>query len=106
MTEDLEDRLSADVKRALEAFPSPGRTDGKIYLVPSEISVFRLVGLGLTNEEIAARRFISPLTVRDHLKKIYDKCYIKGRSRLALVSCYIWHMKPESRRELSTPPKG
>jgi RNA polymerase sigma factor (sigma-70 family) len=60
-------------------------------LTQSEFRVFRLLGLGLTNQEIAESLFISPLTVRTHVKRIHAKCDIKGRAKLALAayqSCY------------------
>jgi RNA polymerase sigma factor (sigma-70 family) len=60
-------------------------------LTPSEFKVFRLLGLGLTNQEIAESLFISPLTVRTHVKRIHAKCDIKGRAKLALTAyqaCY------------------
>ena len=67
-------------------------------LTQSEFKVFRLLGLGLTNQEIATSLFISPLTVRTHVKRIHAKCDIKGRSKLALAAyqtCY--HDAPEVR---------
>jgi RNA polymerase sigma factor (sigma-70 family) len=67
-------------------------------LTQSEFRVFRLLGLGLTNQEIAESLFISPLTVRTHVKRIHAKCDIKGRAKLALAayqSCY--HEVPEGR---------
>ena len=60
-------------------------------LTQSEFKVFRLLGLGLTNQEIAESLFISPLTVRTHVKRIHSKCAIKGRAKLALAAyqaCY------------------
>lgn len=60
-------------------------------LTQSEFKVFRLLGLGLTNQEIAESLFISPLTVRTHVKRIHAKCSIQGRAKLALTayqSCY------------------
>jgi RNA polymerase sigma factor (sigma-70 family) len=67
-------------------------------LTQAEFKVFRLLGLGLTNEEIAQTLFISPLTVRTHVKRIHSKCEIKGRAKLALAAyqaCY--HETPDSR---------
>ncbi|MEN6559527.1 MAG: LuxR family transcriptional regulator [Acidobacteriota bacterium] len=67
-------------------------------LTQSEFKVFRLLGLGLTNQEIAETLFISPLTVRTHVKRIHAKCDIKGRAKLALAAyqtCY--HEAPEGR---------
>jgi RNA polymerase sigma factor (sigma-70 family) len=52
----------------------------------SEFKVFRLLGLGLTNQEIAESLHISPLTVRSHMKKLHAKCAIKERTRLALTA--------------------
>jgi RNA polymerase sigma factor (sigma-70 family) len=67
-------------------------------LTQAEFKVFRLLGLGLTNEEIAQTLFISPLTVRTHVKRIHSKCEIKGRAKLALAAyqaCY--HEASEAR---------
>ncbi len=63
-------------------------------LTPGEFKVFRLLGLGLTNQEIAETLFISPLTVRTHVKRIHSKCGIQGRAKLALAAyqaCYREH---------------
>lgn len=60
-------------------------------LTPAEFKVFRLLGLGLTNQEIADSLYISPLTVRTHVKRLHAKCDIKGRAKLALTAyqvCY------------------
>jgi RNA polymerase sigma factor (sigma-70 family) len=60
-------------------------------LTQSEFKVFRLLGLGLTNQEIAESLYISPLTVRTHVKRIHAKCGIQGRAKLALTAyqaCY------------------
>lgn len=55
-------------------------------LIPSEERVYRLVGRGLTNEEIAAELCVSMNTVRTHLKRIHEKLNIEGRARLAIAS--------------------
>jgi len=60
-------------------------------LTHREFKVFRMLGLGLTNDEIAESLFISPLTVRSHLKRIHAKCGVKERVKLALTAyqaCY------------------
>jgi RNA polymerase sigma factor (sigma-70 family) len=60
-------------------------------LTQGEFKVFRLLGLGLTNQEIAETLYISPLTVRTHVKRIHSKCGIEGRAKLALAAyqaCY------------------
>jgi RNA polymerase sigma factor (sigma-70 family) len=69
-------------------------------LTPAEFKVFRLLGLGLTNQEIADSLYISPLTVRTHVKKIHAKCDIKGRAKLALTAYQVCYRElPESRDE-------
>lgn len=55
-------------------------------LTAAEENVYQLIGLGLTNEEIAAELYISPLTVRTHVKRIHAKLDIHGRARLAIAS--------------------
>ena len=59
----------------------------------SEFKVFRLLGLGLTNQEIAESLHISTLTVRSHMKKIHAKCGIKERTRLALSAYQACHLE-------------
>ena len=63
-------------------------------LTASEREVFRLVGLGLTNKEIGSILFISPMTVRTHVKRVHCKTDIKGRAKLAVESFKLhWNTK-------------
>jgi RNA polymerase sigma factor (sigma-70 family) len=86
-------------KRQVEQITQKEEVLAQIHtLTQSEFRVFRLLGLGLTNQEIAESLFISPLTVRTHVKRIHAKCDIKGRAKLALAAyqaCY--HDAPEGR---------
>ena len=66
-------------------------------LTQAEFKVFRLLGLGLTNQEIADSLFISPLTVRTHVKRLHAKCDIKGRTRLALIAYQLCRQEPRER---------
>jgi DNA-binding CsgD family transcriptional regulator len=90
-TRDYLSLLEVDIQHALEAMPPAGRNHGGIYLTPTEIRVFRLLGLGLSNAEIEQAQNIEHSTTRTYLKRIYDKCHIAGRSRLVAVAAYIWH---------------
>ena len=73
-------------------------------LTPAEFKVFRLLGLGLTNEEVAQTLFISPLTVRTHVKRIHAKCDIKGRAKLALAAYQACHHEPPDGRGAEAGP--
>jgi len=78
-------------------------------LTPGEFKVFRLLGLGLTNQEVAESLFISPLTVRTHVKRIHSKCGIQGRAKLALAAyqaCYREHAESPDAAGLTSPGPG
>jgi DNA-binding CsgD family transcriptional regulator len=53
-------------------------------LTPTERAVAGLVGEGLTNGEIAARRHVSRRTVESHLVRVYTKVGYSSRTRLAV----------------------
>jgi DNA-binding NarL/FixJ family response regulator len=45
--------------------------------------IAQYAGIGLTNKEIAEKLCISPFTVQNHLKNIFDKTGLKNRTQLA-----------------------
>jgi DNA-binding CsgD family transcriptional regulator len=73
------------------------RTDGAVVVVEivgernpwnltrAESDVLGLVGLGLRNEEIAQRLFISPATARTHLYRIFKKLGVTSRTQAAVL---------------------
>ncbi len=56
---------------------------GWASLTPTESQVVRLVSEGLTNNDVAARLFISPRTVQTHLTHVYTKLGLTSRVHLA-----------------------
>jgi DNA-binding CsgD family transcriptional regulator len=52
-------------------------------LTPTEETIARLAGEGLTNREIADRTFLSPKTVEVNLTRIYRKLGVRSRAGLA-----------------------
>jgi LuxR family maltose regulon positive regulatory protein len=62
----------------------PMMIGGDEALSPREIEVLRLVFAGLSNKEIAARSFISPNTVKTHIRNIYTKLGVATREQAIL----------------------
>jgi DNA-binding NarL/FixJ family response regulator len=54
--------------------------DGISRLKPRETEIFKLIGSGLNNQQIADALFISRETVRWHVKGLYSKLGIKDRT--------------------------
>lgn len=70
--------------------PEPQNGNGRDWLRPAEKAVFRLLGRGMSNAEIAAALFRDMSTVRSHLKAIYGKLQCRDRVKVALLAHQIF----------------
>jgi DNA-binding NarL/FixJ family response regulator len=77
-------------RRVIEAFASavpaaknPERLD---QLTGRERDVLTLVAEGLSNDEIAERLIMSPLTVKTHVSRILGKLRVRGRAQLVVIA--------------------
>jgi len=55
-------------------------------LTPREVEILRLIAVGLTNQEIAERLFISPLTCKSHVSRILTKLQARDRTQLVVMA--------------------
>jgi len=46
-----------------------------------ELEVLQLIAEGLSNQEMAARLFVSPNTIKTHLSRIFEKLEVKRRTQ-------------------------
>lgn len=79
-------------------------------LTHCEFQAFRLLGLGMTNQEIAEGLHVSLHTVRSHVKKVYVKCGVRDRGKLTLIAHQVCHLgllgKTERNPDLSVRDPG
>lgn len=76
-------RLLERMATGLRDAPDASRLEA---LTDREREVLRLVGLGLTNDEIAERIVVSPLTAKTHVSRIMAKLHARDRVRLVVVA--------------------
>jgi DNA-binding NarL/FixJ family response regulator len=79
-------------RRLIEAYvhqqhaePTPGLTLPS-SLTSRELEILALIAAGLTNSEIAARLFISPLTCKSHVSRILTKLDARDRTQLVVIA--------------------
>jgi len=84
--------LSPSVTRRLIAEyagrPAQRRVSGKDLegLTEREREVLALVGVGKSNDEIAADLFVSPATVKTHVSRVMSKLYARDRAQLVVAA--------------------
>jgi DNA-binding NarL/FixJ family response regulator len=68
------------------ADPAPARPALPDSLTAREREILALIAGGLTNSEIAARLFISPLTCKSHVSRILTKLDARDRTQLVVIA--------------------
>jgi two-component system nitrate/nitrite response regulator NarL len=84
----LDNRITAEVLKALATDSTGGSRRDKRLLSERERQVVRLVAQGSRNKEIGANLFISEQTVKNHLHNIFDKLGVSDRLELALYAIH------------------
>jgi DNA-binding NarL/FixJ family response regulator len=77
-------RLIADIAARRPAKPPPGSALAE--LTDREREITGLVASGLSNDEIAARLFLSPLTVKTHVSRAMLKLGARDRAQLVVIA--------------------
>ncbi|MCY0957815.1 helix-turn-helix transcriptional regulator [Streptomyces sp. H27-H5] len=84
---DVFDRAGAkpwlDLAREAAPDPAAGRNPGPAALTEAETRLALLVGQGASNQEAAAKLFLSVKTVEARLTRIYQKLDVRSRAQLA-----------------------
>lgn len=84
--------LTPNATRALLASIDAGRTSMPVdegaleHLTAREREVVGLVGQGLSNEEIAERLYLSPLTAKTHVSRAMIKLHARDRAQLVVLA--------------------
>jgi DNA-binding NarL/FixJ family response regulator len=63
--------------------PDPSRLD---VLSERERDVLALLGQGLSNQEMAERLYMSPLTAKTHVSRILQKLGARDRAQLVIIA--------------------
>ena len=62
----------------------------KMLLTDREYEIFKILGKGITNSQIAERLFITEATVKKHISSILAKLEMSHRTEAALYSAKLW----------------
>lgn len=84
----IDQRVAADVVRAMTETPGAPRRGDKSLLTPREHQIVSLVTQGFRNKEMAEKLSISEQTVKNHLQNVYDKLGVSDRLELALYALH------------------
>jgi DNA-binding NarL/FixJ family response regulator len=82
------------LERVADVLPAEPDVGALAQLTEREREVLALVGAGLTNDEIGARLFVSPLTAKTHVSRIMGKLDARDRVRLVIVAYQSGLVRP------------
>lgn len=74
------------LERAASGLRAPASPAALASLTERETEVLTLVAQGLTNDEIAARLFLSPLTAKTHVSRMMQKLHARDRVQLVVLA--------------------
>jgi DNA-binding NarL/FixJ family response regulator len=84
----IDQRVAADVMKAMTEPRAPVTRGDKVLLTAREQEIVTLVAQGFRNKEIADKLSISEQTVKNHLHNIFDKLGVSDRLELALYAIH------------------
>lgn len=79
-------RFLSEVRSFLADEGTPNSQHAFPALTPREGEVLQLIARGLSNDEIAARLFISSKTVRNYITRIFHKLHVETRARAIVLA--------------------
>jgi DNA-binding NarL/FixJ family response regulator len=86
----------AVASRLLAEVAAPGTADaGLEQLTAREREVLALLGLGLSNRDLAARLFVAEKTVKTHVSSILAKLHLTDRTQAALYAVHHGLVEPD-----------
>jgi DNA-binding NarL/FixJ family response regulator len=83
----LAPRVTRTLISAYVSSSPPARDTSRLAeLTPREREVLALVGQGLSNQEIATRLVLSPLTAKTHVSRLFTKLDARDRAQLVVAA--------------------
>jgi len=90
--------VDALLKEKFPALENAAGTDPTVLLTSRELEIFRLVGHGHGNKQLAAELFISQRTVESHRKAISRKLKSSGADLVRTAALYCQRPPPPKKR--------
>ncbi|WP_235946663.1 response regulator transcription factor [Nocardia terrae] len=73
-----------------------GETEAFDVLTTREREVVAMVAEGLSNDEIAEKMYVSPLTIRTHVQRAMSKVGVQNRAQLVVIAFQSGLVRVES----------